>query len=52
MPFGNTIKQLREKSELTQKDLADKLGLTNSTISKYERNELEPNTEMLLKISE
>ena len=33
---GNTIKQLREKRNLTQTQLADKIGVSSKTISKWE----------------
>ncbi len=33
---GATIKQLREKRELTQADLAEKIGVSSKTISKWE----------------
>ena len=33
---GKTIKELREKRALTQKELADKIGVSDKTISKWE----------------
>lgn len=33
---GNTIKELREKKQLTQQELAELLGVSNKTISKWE----------------
>ena len=33
---GNTIKTLREKMTLTQKELADRIGVSDKTISKWE----------------
>ena len=33
---GNTIKQLRECRKLTQAELAEKLGVSSKTISKWE----------------
>lgn len=33
---GNTIKQLRESRKLTQAELAEKLGVSSKTISKWE----------------
>ena len=35
--IGNYIKELREKKNLSQKDLADRLQLDNKTVSKWER---------------
>lgn len=36
--MGNRLRDLRKKRELTQKQVAEKLGLTESAISTYERN--------------
>ena len=33
---GAVIKELREKNEMTQLQLADKLGVSDKTISKWE----------------
>lgn len=33
---GNIIKELRERNKMTQLQLADKLGVTDKTISKWE----------------
>ena len=33
---GNTIKQLREKQNMTQTELAEKLGVSSKTVSKWE----------------
>ena len=35
--FGQRVKKLREQRGLTQQQLADRAGLTNDTISNYER---------------
>jgi transcriptional regulator with XRE-family HTH domain len=35
--FGQRVKTLREQRGLTQQQLADAAGLTNDTISNYER---------------
>ena len=34
--IGNFIKELRTEKGLTQKELADELGISNKTISKWE----------------
>ena len=36
---GSVIKELREKNKLTQLQLADKLGVSDKTVSKWERNQ-------------
>jgi transcriptional regulator with XRE-family HTH domain len=43
MKMGNNLKRLRIAAELTQEELALKLNMTKSNISKYERGDLEPN---------
>jgi len=43
-------KELREKYNLSQKQLAEKLGVYQSAISKVERNETQPSFESLKKI--
>ena len=47
----NRIKELRQTLNLTQKELAEKVGFNQTAIGKYERNELEPNLETLKKLS-
>ncbi|MDE6759272.1 MAG: helix-turn-helix domain-containing protein [Lachnospiraceae bacterium] len=49
--FGNTLKQLRLHHNLTQAQLAQKLGLTKSVISAYETGLRMPSYETLISIS-
>lgn len=49
--MANRIKKLRIEHGLTQKELADKLQVNNSQISRYEKDLLEPNQECLTKMS-
>ena len=49
--FGNLLYELRMKANLTQEDLAIKLGVTNKAISKWENGKAKPTTNMLKKIS-
>ena len=49
--FGNLLYKLRMKANLTQEDLANKLGVTNKAISKWENGKAKPTTNMLKKIS-
>lgn len=51
MDFGNKLKELREESYLTQKQMAEILGVAKSNISKYESNTIEPSMDTLKKIS-
>lgn len=48
--IGENIKNLRKERELTQKQLADLVGVTAATITKYEKGSLEPNLETINKI--
>ena len=45
--LGSTIIKLREKQNMTQKKLADKLGVTDSTVCRYENNTATPPFETL-----
>ena len=49
--FGNTLKELRQRAGMTQKDLASKVGVTKSVISYYELSERSPSPEMLMKLA-
>ncbi len=50
--FGETIKQLRIKKDLSQKDLAAMLDICNTTLSQYEKNKRAPKFETLLKLAD
>ena len=49
--FGNLLYELRLKANLTQKELANKLGVTNKAISKWENGNAKPTTDMLKKLA-
>ena len=49
---GRKLKSLRENNGLLQKELADKLNISPSTIGMYEQNRREPDNETLKKIAE
>lgn len=49
--FGNRLKTLRTKSNLTQAQLAQKLGVTKSVVSAYENNLRMPSYDILISIS-
>lgn len=49
--FGNTLKRLRLKENMTQAQLAQKLGLTKSVISAYETGLRLPSYEILIHIA-
>lgn len=44
------IKELREEKSLSQKQLAEAIGLKHQTISHYENSRLEPNLETIEKL--
>lgn len=52
MDIGNKIKNLRNKRNLTQKQLATKLNISASTIGMYEQNRREPDNKTLVKLSQ
>ena len=49
--FGVMLKQLRKERKLTQKKLGDLIGVTESTVSKYEANIMLPPFEILRSIA-
>ncbi len=52
LKFGNFIKELRKEKNMTQKDLAKKIGLTDKAISKWERGLSFPDITMLGSLAE
>ena len=52
MDLGDKIKAARAQKGLTQKELAEKTGLTERTIQRIENHEVEPSVYSLNKISE
>lgn len=49
--FGNRLRELRIGAGLTQKQLADRIGVTKSVISFYELRERAPSPDVLIKLS-
>lgn len=49
--FGNTLKTLRIKNDMTQSQLSQKLGLTKSVISAYENGLRMPSYDVLIAIA-
>lgn len=50
--LANRLRKLREEKGLTQKELAQALGLNSkSTITNYEQNDRDPDYETLIKIA-
>lgn len=51
MDVGNKIASLRKKHHLSQEDLAEKVGVTRQTISKWELGETTPDIQQALNLS-
>lgn len=49
--FGKRIKMYREQNNMTQKELADGLGLSQSAVAKYENGERLVKLEFIQKLS-
>jgi transcriptional regulator with XRE-family HTH domain len=49
--IGDRIKELRQKANLTQAELADKMGFTSQTVSNWESGSREPDISALAKLS-
>lgn len=48
---GDRILRLREEKEMKQKELADLVGITEASLSRYENNKRIPNGEIISKIA-
>ena len=49
--LGDKIKEIRKGKNISQQELADKLFVSDKTISSWEKNRTEPNLDMIVKIS-
>lgn len=49
--FGANLKEIRKSKKLTQKKLAEKINVTESTICRYEANTLTPSYEGLISLA-
>lgn len=45
------LKELRKNQKLTQKEVADKIGIARTTYVRYEKGEIHPPSEMTVKIA-
>jgi transcriptional regulator with XRE-family HTH domain len=50
--FNENLKLAREKKNMTQKEVADSIGVAKSTYSLYESGNREPNVQTIKKISD
>lgn len=49
--IGANLKQLREKSKMSQQELADKMNIARPVISNWEHGKTEPSSSQLIKLS-
>lgn len=52
MNFGEQIKQLRKKNQITQQEMGERLGISRQAISHWENDRNLPDIEMLILISQ
>ncbi len=52
MSFGENLSNLRKSNGLSQEQLAEKLGLTRQTVSKWETDQSTPDLVYIIKLSE
>jgi transcriptional regulator with XRE-family HTH domain len=50
--FGEKLRTLRERQSMTQWNLADRLGISQSYVYKLETGQKKPNIDMLMKIAD
>ena len=50
--FGDRLRERRTERGLLQRELADKIGISNRNISSYEKNDREPSYDILVKLAE
>lgn len=52
MAFGDNLKRLRQEHNLTQEELAEKVGISKSSVSYYEHSKKVPAPSLLAQFSE
>lgn len=50
--IGNSIKKFRKQKGYTQKQLAEKAGISNNSLIRYENDETSPNLQIMQQIAE
>lgn len=50
--FGQKLKALRESASMTQVELAERLGVSRSAVGMYERDQREPDLDMIEAIAD
>ena len=51
MKFGDKLLELRKKNGLSQEELAEKLGVSRQSVSKWESNQTYPETDKIIQIA-
>lgn len=51
MTFGGRIKNLRKEHNMTQRQLADRIGVAKSVVSYYESGDRFPSNDVLIKLT-
>lgn len=51
MTFAERLKYLREKANMTQKEIAEKIGLTPQSYNNYEKRNYNPTPDLLVKMA-
>ena len=51
MSLGSNIRKAREEREMTQEQVADKMGVTFQAVSSWERDEYRPDTDKLIRLA-
>lgn len=52
MSMSNRLQDLRQKAELSQEDLAERIGVSRQAISKWEGEQTNPDIENIIRLSE
>lgn len=52
MDIGNALKTIRKSKQLTQKQLADKVGISNTYLSEIENNSRRPSIDVIKTIAD
>lgn len=52
MSFSETIKELRAKKKITQRDLASRVGISSVQLNRYEKGTMRPRLPILAKLAE
>lgn len=50
-PVGENIAKARKKSGITQQELAEVIGITQTLVSKYEKGKLQTSAEMIIRFA-